>query len=192
MHTLVRLGLAGGAVAAGTGAAIALVLGQQPRPVTPTPSAPATVSVATDAYSPSNPTPTCPDGSSVFVYGRTDAAAGARYQAVGFRNCGRPETLRLDQLPDMAVTNRDGTLGAPVVTRQLRASVDVKPGETAWFLFKYRGGGSSEEPGQRAATVTFTLPGLGAGVLEGTTDLGPDSPVTLRGWSLDPSDAVNG
>ena len=121
MHTLVRLGLAGGAVAAGTGAAIALVLGQRPRPVTPTPSAPATESVAPDAYSPSNPTPTCPDGSSVFVYGRTDAAAGARYQAVGFRNCGRPETLRLDQLPDMAVTNRDGTLGAPVVTRQLRA-----------------------------------------------------------------------
>lgn len=40
--------------------------------------------------------------------------------------------------------------------------------------------------------MTFTLPGLGAGVLEGTTDLGPDSPVTLRGWSLDPSDAVNG
>ena len=120
MHTLTRLTLAGATIVIATGAALALVapsLGPilpKPSPsakVPPTPTVPPITTFTTptappaplddNAHPPEGPSDTCPDGSPVFRYSIVDAAAGHRYLGVQLTNCGRPETIRLEALPDL-------------------------------------------------------------------------------------------
>ena len=70
-------------------------------------------------------------------------------------------------------------------------TIAIRPGETAWFTLEWLGGGSSDDPGNRAASITFTVPGLGSGTWVGETDLGPDSAVHLHGWGATPELALD-
>ncbi|QIK72732.1 DUF4232 domain-containing protein [Propioniciclava coleopterorum] len=182
-------------------------LPSQPAPVSPTatpsppratpattPPTPGTPPTATgpDAFAPSNPSNTCPDGSPVFRFGVVEAALGRRYLPVEVRNCGRPETVALDRLPELGFVNADGRPGAPERVDRPVTPLDVAPGESAFLMLQWRGGGSSLDPGDRAARVTFTVPGLGAGTWVDQTDIGPDSPVTLHGWGRTASEALDG
>lgn len=210
MHTLTRLTLAGATIVIATGAALALVVPSigpiMPKPspsakVPPTPTVPPITTFTTptappaplddNAHPPEGPSDTCPDGSPVFRYSIVDAAAGHRYLGVQVTNCGRPETIRLEALPELGLVKANGTVGAAASIDRTNRPIAIRPGETAWFTLEWLGGGSSDDPGNRVASITFTVPGLGSGTWVGETDLGPDSAVHLHGWGATPGLALD-